>query len=163
MGLKDYRGKRNFDPTSEPRSSRRKRPDGGFVYVIQEHHASHLHYDLRLEDAGVLKSWAVPKVPSSKPGVRRLAVQTEDHPLGYEDFEGTIPEHEYGAGTVVTWDRGTYRPVERTADKWVVDIDGRRLRGRFALVRIKAKEGGAKTWLFFRIKEGGPKAAPSES
>ena len=161
MSLKLYRARRHFDRTAEPASPRGKRSGEGLVYVIQEHHASHLHYDLRLEDGGVLKSWAVPKAPSADPGVRRLAVATEDHPLGYEDFEGTIPEPEYGAGTVATWDRGTYRPLEKTPGKWVVEIAGRRLKGRFALVRIKSREGGDKAWLFFKLKPGAATEAPS--
>ena len=158
MSLKNYRSKRNFGRTAEPASSRRRGSGQGLIYVVQKHHSSHLHYDLRLEDGGVLKSWAVPKVPPTEPGVKRLAVETEDHPLGYEDFEGTIPEGEYGAGTVKIWDRGTYQTVEKAADKRVVKISGRRLRGRFALVRIKAREGGAKTWLFFKLKAETPRS-----
>jgi DNA ligase D-like protein (predicted 3'-phosphoesterase) len=156
MSLKTYQAKRNFDWTSEPSASRTKAPEEVLIYVIQKHRASRLHYDLRLEDGGVLKSWAVPKVPVGKAGVKRLAVQTEDHPLGYEDFEGTIPEAEYGAGTVEIWDRGTYRPVEKTPDKWVIEISGRQLKGLFALIRIKAREGGGKAWLFFKAKEPAP-------
>ncbi len=125
----------------------------GLKYVIQKHQASHLHYDLRLEEDGVLRSWAVPKVPVNSTGVRRLAMQVEDHPLGYGDFEGTIPEGEYGAGSVEIWDRGTYRPVESGPEKMVVDISGRRLSGHFALVRIKPKEGTGKPWLFFKLKD----------
>jgi len=158
MSLKSYQAKRNFDRTSEPSVSRTKAREDALVYVFQKHRASRLHYDLRLEDNGVLKSWAVPKMPVGKAGVKRLAVQTEDHPLGYEDFEGTIPEPGYGAGTVEIWDSGTYRPVEKTATKWVVEISGRRLRGLFALIRIKAREGGAKTWLFFKAKETPPQS-----
>ncbi len=157
MTLKTYRTKRHFDRTAEPGTPRGKASGEGLIYVIQEHHASHLHYDLRLEDGGVLKSWAVPKLPPDAPGVRRLAMETEDHPLGYEDFEGTIPKPEYGAGTVVIWDRGTYRTLEKTPGKWVVEIAGRRLKGSFALVRIKAKQGGGKPWLFFKLR---PEAAP---
>jgi len=159
MSLKTYRTKRNFGRTAEPVASRRKAAEEGLVYAIQEHHASRLHYDLRLEDAGVLKSWAVPQVPPAEPGIKRLAVETEDHPLGYEEFQGTIPAGEYGAGTVKIWDRGTYRPVEKAATKWVIEIAGRRLRGRYALVRIKAREGGSKTWLFFKLKAEAPPAA----
>ena len=156
MGLKEYREKRNFRRTSEPAGPRAGAAGEGLVYVIQKHRASRLHFDLRLEDGGVLKSWAVPKVPVNKEGVKRLAVQTEDHPLGYEDFEDTIPEPEYGAGTVEVWDRGTYRPLESVPGKLVMEISGRRLAGRFALIRIKAREGGEKTWLFFKLKDQAP-------
>jgi len=159
MNLKEYRDKRNFKKTSEPAESRTRGSDSGsLVYVVQKHQASHLHYDLRLEAEGVLKSWAVPKVPVNTEGVRRLAVRTEDHPLGYENFEGEIPEPEYGAGTVEIWDRGVYKPIESAPGKMVVEIKGRKLRGRFALIQIKAREGGDKNWLFFKLKaEGGRK------
>jgi DNA ligase D-like protein (predicted 3'-phosphoesterase) len=152
MSLKDYRAKRNFGKTLEPSGSRTREASSPLIYVIQRHQASHLHYDLRLESEGVLKSWAVPKAPVNEVGVKRLAVQTEDHPLGYESFEGVIPEPEYGAGTVEIWDRGVYEPLETTPGKMVVDIRGRKLEGRFALVRIKAREGGDKNWLFFKLK-----------
>jgi DNA ligase D-like protein (predicted 3'-phosphoesterase) len=153
VSLKEYRKKRRFARTSEPAESRAKKAGSDLVYAIQKHQASRLHYDLRLEAGGVLRSWAIPKVPANKQGVKRLAVQTEDHPLGYEDFEGTIPEPEYGAGTVEIWDRGTYRPLETVADKIVLEISGHRLRGRFALIRIKAAKGGDKNWLFFKLKD----------
>ncbi len=152
MSLKEYQAKRDFKRTGEPPESRPGSPPGELIYVIQKHKASHLHYDLRLESDGVLKSWAVPKVPVDKEGVKRLAVETEDHPLGYESFEGEIPEPEYGAGTVEIWDKGVYRPVETGPGKMVVDIEGRKLRGRFALIRIKSREGGDRNWLFFKMK-----------
>jgi DNA ligase D-like protein (predicted 3'-phosphoesterase) len=158
MSLKEYRQKRHFRRTSEPGASRSGSPGGGLVYVIQKHRASRLHFDLRLEEGGVLRSWAVPKVPVNKEGVKRLAVQVEDHPLGYEKFEGRIPEPEYGAGTVEIWDRGTYRPLESSPGKLVVEISGRRLGGRFALIRIRAKEGGDTSWLFFKLKDQLPGA-----
>jgi DNA ligase D-like protein (predicted 3'-phosphoesterase) len=161
MSLKEYQKKRNFGRTSEPTESRAKKAGPGLVYAIQKHRASHLHFDLRLEEGGVLKSWAVPKVPVNREGTKRLAVQTEDHPLGYEDFEGEIPEPEYGAGTVEIWDRGEYRPLETTPDKLILEISGRRLRGRFALIRIKARKGGDKNWLFFKLKE--PASSPSRT
>lgn len=153
MSLREYKKRRNFDQTSEPPESRTKRTRDSLIYVIQKHRATHLHYDLRLEDGGVLKSWAVPKAPVNKQGIKRLAVQTEDHPVGYEDFEGTIPKPEYGAGTVEIWDRGEYRPLEKTTSRMILEISGRRLNGRFALVRFKAKEGGDKNWLFFKLKD----------
>lgn len=120
-------------------------------YVIQKHHASHLHWDLRLEHKGVLKSWAVPKEPSSDPKVKRLAVEVEDHKLGYEKFEGVIPEGEYGAGKVEIWDSGTYEPVKFEKDSIEVDIHGKKLKGPYHLVRFK--NAGPKNWLFFKGKE----------
>jgi bifunctional non-homologous end joining protein LigD len=154
MKLGEYKNKRNFAATSEPAVGRRSASLEGPVYVIQKHAASRLHYDLRLEADGALLSWAVPKEPPLEPGVRRLAVQTEDHPLGYETFEGTIPEGQYGAGTVEIWDTGTYRPVETSEGKRVVDLNGRRLRGRYALVRLKPKPGDKdKNWLFFKLQD----------
>lgn len=153
MSLKDYRNKRDFGVTPEPAAARPRSGEEA-VYAIQKHEASHLHYDLRLEAGQVLKSWAVPKEPPTAEGVKRLAVETEDHPLGYEEFAGTIPAGEYGAGRVTVWDKGSYTLLERTARKWVVEIRGRRLRGRFALVKLKPKPGeDDKNWLFFKLKE----------
>ncbi len=123
----------------------------GGIYVIQKHHATHLHYDLRLEMDGVLKSWAVPKEPPLKPGVRRLAVQVEDHPIEYADFEGVIPEGHYGAGRVEIWDRGRYILKERSEDKIIFEVIGERLRGTYCLIRFK----GDRNWLFFK-KKGQP-------
>jgi DNA ligase D-like protein (predicted 3'-phosphoesterase) len=120
----------------------------GNIYVIQKHAATHLHYDLRLEMDGVLKSWAIPKEPSSALGVRRLAVQVEDHPVEYANFEGIIPEGGYGAGTVEIWDRGTYKLIERKEDKLIVEINGNKLKGVYVLVRFKDQ----KNWLFFKKK-----------
>ncbi len=154
MGLKEYHKKRNFHRTPEPEGEVKK-PSyyDDLVYVIQKHQASHLHYDLRLEEEGVLKSWAIPKEPPLTPGVKRLAVQTEDHPLGYEAFEGVIPEGEYGAGKVEIWDKGTYLLIENSAERKVVEIRGQKLQGRFVLVKIKTKDGSDKNWLFFKLKD----------
>lgn len=118
------------------------------IYVIQKHAATHLHYDLRLEMDGVLKSWAVPKTPPTETGLRRLAVQVEDHPIEYANFEGTIPEGQYGAGAVEIWDKGRYVLKERTEDKLVFKIEGKKLRGVYCLIRFK----GRKNWLFFKRK-----------
>ena len=122
------------------------------LYVIQKHRARRLHWDLRLERDGVLKSWAIPKEPPREPNERRLAVEVEDHPLDYANFEGVIPEGQYGAGVVEIWDRGTYTPVKWEEDEIVVDIHGEKLRGRYVLIRFQP-EKDPKNWLFFRKKE----------
>lgn len=126
-------------------ASRRRGP----IFVVHKHAATHLHYDLRLEMDGVLKSWAVPKEPPLEPGVRRLAIMVEDHPLDYADFEGVIEEG-YGAGTVQIWDRGHYDLVDRTKGRLEVDLAGTKLRGRYLLVQF-GKAGG-ENWLFFKAK-----------
>ena len=155
MKLGEYKKKRNFAATSEPEKGRRAASPAGFIYVIQKHAASRLHYDLRLEANGVLASWAVPKEPPLEPDVRRLAVRVEDHPLGYEKFEGVIPDGQYGAGRVEIWDSGTYRPVEASEGKLVIDISGRKLRGHYALIRLKPKPGEKdKNWLIFKLEGG---------
>ncbi|MGQ9506413.1 MAG: DNA polymerase ligase N-terminal domain-containing protein [Candidatus Bathycorpusculaceae bacterium] len=141
MSLEAYWRKRNFTKTTEPRGDNK-------IYVIQKHAATHLHYDLRLEMDGVLKSWAIPKEPPTMPGIRRLAVQVEDHPVEYANFEGTILEGEYGAGTVEIWDRGTYKLLELKEDKLIVEINGNRLSGVYVLIRFKDE----KNWLFFKKK-----------
>jgi DNA ligase D-like protein (predicted 3'-phosphoesterase) len=119
------------------------------IYVIQKHSASHLHYDLRLEFNGVLKSWAIPKIPPKRRGLKRLAIQVEDHPIGYEKFEGIIPEGNYGAGKVKIWDKGTFTIVEKNKDLIVVDIKGEKLKGEYCLVRTKF-QGKDKNWIFFK-------------
>lgn len=118
-----------------------------FVYAIQEHHATHHHFDLRLEMDGVLKSWAIPKEPSLDNNVKRLAIQVEDHEIGYEGFEGEIPEGSYGAGKVKVWDKGTFQVINRKEDKIIIKINGKKLSGLYVLLRLKGKE-----WLFFRKK-----------
>jgi bifunctional non-homologous end joining protein LigD len=158
MPLKEYKKKRDLTATPEPEP--RVREAAGKGFVIQKHDASHLHFDLRLEDEGVLKSWAVTKEPPSEPGVKRLAVHVEDHPYDYIDFEGEIPEGQYGAGKVEIWDRGTYRPllegepdrstseaIERGALKF--ELEGRRLKGRYVLYHFDKK---GDNWFFFRMK-----------
>lgn len=152
MGLKEYKEKRDFSKTSEPSPVESKKDSEKLTYVIQRHQASHLHFDLRLEEEGLLKSWAVPKSPPLEEGVKRLAVQTEDHPLDYKDFEGVIPEGEYGAGTVEVWDQGDYWPLERTESKWIIEIRGKKLQGKYCLIKLKAKDLSDKNWLFFKLK-----------
>ncbi|NHV99680.1 MAG: hypothetical protein HA496_08585 [Thaumarchaeota archaeon] len=120
------------------------------IYVVQKHAATHLHYDLRLEMDGVLKSWAIPKEPEDKPGVKRLAIQVEDHPLEYSEFEGVIPEGQYGAGRVEKWDYGDYELVKKTDRSIEVEIHGNRLNGRFILTKFD--RAGENAWLFFKKK-----------
>ena len=116
------------------------------VFVVQKHKATHLHHDVRLEMDGVLKSWAVPKEPPKDVGLKRLAIQVEDHDLDYADFKGTIPKGQYGAGTVEIWDNGSYELVEKSDDKLVFVLKGKKLKGAYCLVRLKDK----KNWLLFR-------------
>jgi bifunctional non-homologous end joining protein LigD len=122
-------------------------------FVIQEHHASHLHYDLRLERDGVLKSWAVPKQPPMQTNIKRLAIEVEDHPLSYIGFEGVISEG-YGKGEVIIWDEGEYLLESWQDNKIVFGLEGQRIKGRYVLVRTKlpgVKAGGKKQWLFFKL------------
>ena len=165
--LKRYQEKRDFTVTSEPNPSElaEKRADsksqisGSQIFVVQEHHSRRLHYDFRLEVDGVLKSWAVPKGPSMNPRDKRLAVQTEDHPMEYASFEGTIPEGQYGAGTVAIWDSGSYWNLSNVdgqeislsqalknghASFW---LEGRKLQGGFALTR------SPRGWLLFKMRD----------
>lgn len=153
MSLKEYKEKRDFSKTQEPAASKSKKKPTGLAYVIQRHDASHLHFDLRLEENGLLKSWAIPKSPPQEEGIKRLAVQTEDHPLGYEDFEGVIPEGQYGAGKVKIWDKGDYLPLELSPSKKVMEIRGKKLKGRYCLIKLRAKNPEDANWLFFKLKE----------
>ena len=146
MGLDEYRSKRDFERTREPRGKVERRRGKALQYVIQKHAARNLHYDFRLELDGVLKSWAVPKGPSLVPTERRMAAQVEDHPLDYGGFEGVIPKGEYGGGSVVVWDRGTWEPVgDPRAGLAKGDLnftlDGEKLRGRWHLVRMRPRNG----------------------
>jgi len=117
------------------------------IYVIQKHYSKNIHYDLRLEIKGVLKSWAVPKKPPVKKGVKRLAIQTEDHSIDYADFEGVISEEPYRNEAVEIWDKGTYETYENKKDKILIHINGKKLVGRYCLLRFKDQK---KNWLFFK-------------
>jgi len=145
VSLEEYWSKRDFGRTPEPRGGVEE--SGGNAFVVQEHHASSLHWDLRLERDGVLKSWAVPKGSPELKGVRRLAVQTEDHPLEYAGFEGEIPQGEYGGGTVSIWDGGEYETEKWREGEIIVRLEGRRLRGRYCMIELRGQPGN---WLLFR-------------
>ena len=161
--LKQYRDKRNFRRSGEPGGRKAKPRPRRPRFVIQKHDARSLHYDFRLEAEGVLKSWAVPKGPSTNPKDKRLAMPTEDHPLEYADFEGVIPEGHYGAGTVIVWDKGTYRnlterdgkkvPVEEALEKGHLkfSLEGRKLKGGYALTRIG--KGSDARWLLVKERD----------
>jgi len=161
VGLETYRKKRKFNVTSEPRG--RVDRAGGFRYVIQKHDATRLHYDLRLELDGVMKSWAVTRGPSLDPNDKRLAVHVEDHPIEYNAFEGTIPEGEYGGGTVMIWDRGTWSPEGDPGKGYAkghleFTLHGRKLHGRWHLVRMRPRPGdrrdsGHDNWLLIKAKD----------
>lgn len=158
--LGEYQGKRNLGRSGEPAGGRRRgrrRPR----FVVQEHQASTLHYDFRLEAEGTLKSWAIPKGPAADPAQKRLAMPTEDHPLEYEDFEGIIPEGEYGAGQVIVWDTGTYDNHSKDRDGHSLSVaeaidhghvsvvlHGRKLRGGYSLTRMR--RGGRQGWLLVK-------------
>ena len=157
--LAEYRRKRDFSRTAEPRGGRRRRPVK-LAYVIQKHAASHLHFDLRLELDGVMKSWAVPKGPNLDPAVKRLAMQVEDHPIEYNAFEGTIPKGEYGGGTVMIWDRGTWTPEKPDVDEALkkgelkFTLDGTKLQGGWVLVRTRGRPGESKSpWLLIKHRD----------
>lgn len=164
MALKDYNEKRKFDETTEPKGKTKKSKDK-LIFVIQRHAASRLHYDFRLEMDGVLKSWAVPKGPSLDPKDKRLAMMVEDHPYDYKDFEGNIPEGNYGAGQVEVWDSGTYEPLDNNSklsdEKELLKelhagslkfiLHGKKLKGEFALVKMKNTEENS--WLLIKHKD----------
>lgn len=163
MALKEYKEKRDFKTTSEPEGKPEKSKKD-LIFVVQRHAASRLHYDFRLEMDGVLKSWAVPKGPSLNPEDKRLAMMVEDHPYAYKDFEGTIPKGNYGAGEVEIWDSGTYEPLNKgkKSDEVLLQkelkegsikivLNGKKLKGEFALVKMKNAENNA--WLLIKHKD----------
>lgn len=161
MDLSKYNLKRDFNSTTEPKGVLKKSKND-LIFVVQKHAASQLHYDFRLEMDGVLKSWAIPKGPSMNSGVKRLAIMVEDHPCSYKDFEGTIPEGNYGAGNVMVWDNGTYalaNPQNETSvenqlkeslqnGKLGIILKGQKLKGEFELVRLKINQKNA--WLLIK-------------
>lgn len=162
MALREYAAKRDFTKTSEPRpKTRTRRRKSTLLFVVQKHAASHLHYDFRLELNGVLKSWAVPKGPSLNPQDKRLAMQTEDHPYDYGGFEGTIPKGQYGGGTVMLWDVGTWTPLDDNPQDALhrgnlkFELHGKKLKGSWALVRAFGRDVGSRknSWLLMKHKD----------
>lgn len=159
MTLSKYNQKRNFKSTAEPEGVVAK-SENELLFVVQKHAASHLHYDFRLEVDGVLKSWAVPKGPSMNPEDKRLAMMVEDHPYSYKDFEGNIPEGNYGAGNVIVWDNGTYTATEAEGNMenklkagihkghLSIILKGKKLKGEFSLIKLKGKQENA--WLLIK-------------
>src|SRR5688500_17823518 len=158
MTLTTYRRKRDFNRTPEPRGGPASKQAGALKFVIHKHDATRLHYDLRLELDGVLRSWAVPKGPSFDPAEKRLAIQVEDHPLEYGGFEGVIPKGEYGAGPVIVWDRGRWKPRgdprEGLANGRIdFELAGEKLQGGWKLIRMAGRRAEAKTpWLWIKEK-----------
>lgn len=158
MSLETYKQKRNFKKTPEPKGKRKSSKT--HIFVVQKHDASHLHYDFRLEIDGVLKSWAVPKGPSLDPSNKRLSIETEDHPMDYGNFEGIIPEGNYGAGTVMVWDKGNFKNITEKDEKPITSkqayekghikfiLKGKKLKGEFSLVNFKGKN-----WLLIKEKD----------
>ena len=165
MPLEEYNAKRDFTNTREPSGAKKAKTHNQPIFVVQEHHASVHHYDFRLEADGVLKSWSVPKGPSMDPSVKRLAIQVEDHPIGYATFEGQIPKGQYGGGTVKIWDHGTFeslmdRKAEPQTAAEAIDagriefvMHGERLKGKFALIRMKPRGKGKPQWLLMKLKD----------
>ncbi len=158
--LSAYNEKRDFNLTPEPKSQGKIEKEK-LIFVVQKHQASHLHYDFRLEFDGVLKSWAVPKGPSMNPADKRLAIMVEDHPVEYAEFEGEIPEGNYGAGTVEIWDSGTWEPEAKHKDVATAlkngllefTLEGKKLTGKFALARME-KSKTPNSWLLIKRHEG---------
>ncbi len=157
MVLEEYKKRRKFNITPEPEAKTLKKSQSRFV--IQEHNASHLHYDFRLElppeigsEEVVLKSWAIPKNLPQEKGVKRLAVQTEDHPVPYIDFEGEIPKGEYGAGIVKIWDKGKFKLLEREPNHIHFVLGGKKIKGEYNLIKTKGFKKTTNSWLIFKVK-----------
>src|SRR5437868_10524707 len=174
MGLKEYKRKRNFNKTLEPKggkadpkkkekskknSLKNLKDSSKYLYVIQKHAARHLHYDLRLEIDNTLKSWAIPKGPHLNPMIKRLAIHVEDHPIEYGNFEGTIPAGEYGAGSVIIWDKGEWIPDNDPIKSYqkgdlTFQIKGKKLKGKWKLIRLHTDDANKKKhWLFFKVND----------
>lgn len=158
--LDKYQKMRDFGATPEPSGKKTAKKANKPIFVVQKHAATRLHYDFRLEMEGVLKSWAVPKGPSYDPAIKRLAMMTEDHPYDYADFEGVIPEGNYGAGNVIVWDKGTWELVEPedpiegvNKGKLTVRLDGKKLQGEWALIRIRGRSPKGNEWLLIKHKD----------
>ena len=147
ISLSTYSKKRNLKSSKEP-SARIKKSSKKLIYVIHKHHASHLHWDLRLEMNGVLKSWAIPKLPPTTKATKRLAIQVEDHPPVYANFQGIIPEGNYGAGKVLIWDKGKYNLIEKNPTKIIFELHGKKLKGKYCLIKTGYSKKG---WLFFKL------------
>ena len=151
MTLEEYENKRDFNISPEPKGGIRSGAKKGSIFVIHEHHAKRLHWDLRLEIGGVLKSWAVPKDPIDvNYGIRRLAIQVEDHPIGYATFEGIIPKNVYGAGTVKIYDSGEFILEEEKDNKLLFELKGKKMSGIYVLIRTPNL--GKNSWLFLKTK-----------
>jgi len=151
MSIKEYKKKRDFEKSSEPKpeNSKKSAKNKDSIFVIQEHDASRLHWDLRLEMNQVLKSWAIPKEPPKIKGIKRLAIQVEDHPLSYANFEGEIKEG-YGKGTVKIWDKGKYNLKSKDDKKIEFTLYGKKLKGDYVLIKTKYGKSAEKSWLFFK-------------
>jgi DNA ligase D-like protein (predicted 3'-phosphoesterase) len=150
MSLTQYIKKRNLKVSKEPKAVVEKSKSKKLSFVIHEHHARNLHWDLRLEHNGALKSWAVPKEPPMDEKTKRLAIQVEDHPYSYKDFEGTIAEGNYGAGTVKIWDKGEYKAEKFSEKEIIVNFHGKKLKGKYVLIKTSFSKN---SWLFFKKKD----------
>lgn len=163
--MKSYNEKRDFSKTKEPKDGLSEKKSGEPIFVIQKHEASHLHFDFRLEINNTLKSWSVPKGPSTDPSVKRMAIPTEDHPIAYADFEGSIPEGEYGGGTVMIWDRGHIKSIKKDEDGNEVSLEesfnsgnleillhGKKLKGGYNFVKMKGGKMSG-NWLLIKQKD----------
>lgn len=150
MTLKQYEKKRDLKKSPEPKA-KKKKSSKKTIFVVHKHHATRLHWDLRLEMNGVLKSWAVPKEPPKTKGTKRLAIHVEDHPMEYAKFKGTIPEGHYGAGKVEIWDNGTYELIEKNPKTIEFEMKGKKLKGKYVLVKTRYGSKPEKSWLFFKV------------